>query len=92
MLLEALAAIGGLSWHCRCVGSLDRDPAFAEALGRRVRGGGLGDRVRFAGPLTGAELDQSYAAADLLVLAVARRDVRHGRHRGARPRPAGGRR
>ena len=69
VLLEALATIGGLSWHCRCVGSLDRDPAFAEALGRRVRGGGLGDRVRFAGPLTGAELDQSYAAADLLVLA-----------------------
>ena len=69
VLLDALATIGGLSWHCRCVGSLDRDPAFAEALRRRVRGGGLGDRVCFAGPLTGAELDQSYGAADLLVLA-----------------------
>ena len=31
--------------------------------------GGLGDRVRFTGPRTGAELDRSYAAADLLVLA-----------------------
>ena len=61
--------IDGLSWHCRCVGSLDRDPAFAKALGRRVRDGGLGDRVCFAGPLTEAELDRSYGAADLLVLA-----------------------
>ncbi|MFI5049791.1 MAG: glycosyltransferase family 4 protein [Gaiellales bacterium] len=68
VLLDALAAIDGVSWRCRCVGSLDRDPAFAEALGRRVRGGGLGDRVCFAGPLTGAGLDQSYGAADLLVL------------------------
>ena len=38
------------------------------------------------------ELDRAYAAADLLVLAVARRDVRHGRHRGPGPRPAGRRR
>ena len=61
VLLDALAAIDGVSWRCRCVGSLDRDPAFAEALGRRVRGGGLGDRVCFAGPLTGAGLDQATA-------------------------------
>ena len=30
---------------------------------------GLGDRVRFAGPRTGADLERSYAAADVLVLA-----------------------
>src|SRR6185295_3788579 len=29
----------------------------------------LGDRVRFAGPRTGTELDRAYATADLLVLA-----------------------
>jgi len=69
VLLDALATIGRLDWHCRCVGSLDRDPAFANALANRVRGGGLGDRVCFTGPLTGAELDRSYGAADLLVLA-----------------------
>jgi glycosyltransferase involved in cell wall biosynthesis len=69
VLLDALATIGGLDGHCRCVGSLDRDPAFAKALADRVRGGSLGDRVCFAGPLTGAELDRSYGAADLLVLA-----------------------
>ena len=35
----------------------------------RRRAFGLGDRVRFVGPRTGAELDRAYAAADLLVLA-----------------------
>ncbi len=40
VLLDALGTIDGRSWHCRCVGSLDRDPAFVEALERRVRGGG----------------------------------------------------
>ena len=39
------------------------------ALRRRSLDGGLDDRVRFPGPRTGADLDRSYAAADLLVLA-----------------------
>ncbi len=69
VLLDALATISDLSWHCVCVGSLDRDPAFVEGLRRRSRDGGLGDRVYFAGPRTGADLDRSYAAADLMVLA-----------------------
>jgi glycosyltransferase involved in cell wall biosynthesis len=69
VLLDALAPMAGLPWHCRCVGSLDRDPAFAEALGRRVREVGLADRVCFSGPRTGADLDRSYVAADVLVLA-----------------------
>ena len=58
-----------LPWHCVCVGSLDRDPAFAEDLAPPRAGRGLADRVRFTGPRTGADLDGSYAAADLLVLA-----------------------
>jgi glycosyltransferase involved in cell wall biosynthesis len=65
VLLDALATMTELSWHCECVGRLDREPAFAEAMRQR----GLGDRVSFPGPRTGAELDRSYAAADLLVLA-----------------------
>jgi hypothetical protein len=51
------------------VGSLDRDPAFADGVLRRARDNGLRDRVQFAGPRTGSELDRAYAAADLLVLA-----------------------
>ena len=41
----------------------------SSGLRRRALDGGLADRVRFPGPRTGADLDRSYAAADLLVLA-----------------------
>jgi glycosyltransferase involved in cell wall biosynthesis len=69
VLLDALATISDLSWRCVCVGDLDRDPAFVEGLRRRSRDDGLDARVDFAGPRTGADLDRSYAAADLMVLA-----------------------
>ncbi len=68
LLLDALATISDLSWTCVCIGSLERDPAFVRELQRRSRNGGLDGRVHFAGPRTGAELDCSYAAADLIVL------------------------
>jgi glycosyltransferase involved in cell wall biosynthesis len=68
VLLDALAPLTGLRWDCLCVGSLDRDPAFAERLRRRASDGGMDGRVRFAGPRTGAGLAGSYGAADLLVL------------------------
>jgi glycosyltransferase involved in cell wall biosynthesis len=60
VLLDALATIADLPWHCSCVGSLERDPAYAESLPR--------DRVHFLGPHVGADLDRCYAAADLVVL------------------------
>ena len=69
VLLDALATMRGLRWDCLCVGSIDRDPAFAEGLRRRARDGGLAGRVRFPGPQAGADLARSYVAADLLVLA-----------------------
>jgi glycosyltransferase involved in cell wall biosynthesis len=69
VLLDALATATDLSWRCACVGSLDRDPAFADGVRRATRKKGLGDRVRFPGPHIGPELDRAYAAADLLVLA-----------------------
>ncbi len=69
VLLDALATATDLSWRCACVGSLDRDAGFADGVRRRAQDGGLGDRVRFAGPRTGPELDRAYAAADVLVLA-----------------------
>jgi glycosyltransferase involved in cell wall biosynthesis len=64
VLLDALATAADLAWRCTCVGSLDRDPAFAGGVRRRA-----GDRVTFPGTRTGAELDRAYAAADLVVLA-----------------------
>jgi glycosyltransferase involved in cell wall biosynthesis len=69
ILLEALASIAALSWHCTCVGSLDRNQAFVESLCRRWSVTRLGERVSFPGPQTGADLDRSYASADLLVVA-----------------------
>jgi glycosyltransferase involved in cell wall biosynthesis len=69
VLLDALATMTDLTWHCVCVGNLDRDPAFVDDLRRRAIDAGLDDRLWFAGPLTGADLDRAYAAADLLVVA-----------------------
>jgi glycosyltransferase involved in cell wall biosynthesis len=69
VLLDALATMPDLAWHCVCLGSLDRDPEFVEAIRRRALDRRVGDRVDFAGPRTGPELERSYAAADLVVLA-----------------------
>jgi glycosyltransferase involved in cell wall biosynthesis len=68
VLLDALAPLAGLRWQCRCVGSLERDPAFVERLRRRVLDGGMDGRVRFSGPQAEADLARSYAEADVLVL------------------------
>ena len=69
VLLDGLATVTDLSWRCACVGSLARDAAFAGGMVRHARSSGLGERVRFAGPRTGPELERAYADADLLVLA-----------------------
>lgn len=70
VLLAALAEVADLSWRCVCVGTVTRDPGFVDRLVRRARDGGIGDRVRFIGPRTGAGLDDVYASADALVLAT----------------------
>jgi glycosyltransferase involved in cell wall biosynthesis len=67
-LLDALETLSEESWRCVCIGSLDREADFARRLRRRALNGVLDGRVDFPGPKTGAELDRSYAAADLLVL------------------------
>jgi glycosyltransferase involved in cell wall biosynthesis len=67
-LLDALATLTDLGWHCLCVGSLERDPGFVEHLRRRVAAEGMDGRLRFSGPQTDAELAGSYRAADVLVL------------------------
>ena len=69
LLLESLAMLTDLAWHCDCVGSLERDPDFVDRLRRQAQVSGIGDRVRFIGARTGADLAAAYAAADLLVLA-----------------------
>ena len=68
-LVDALAKVADLSWTCLCVGALDRDPDFVAGLRRRIEAARLADRVRLAGPRTGDDLDRTYVAGDLLVLA-----------------------
>ncbi|MET8248903.1 glycosyltransferase family 4 protein [Streptomyces sp. NPDC005202] len=67
-LVEALAAVTDLPWSCVCVGGLTQDPDYVAHLRGLIGKYGLQDRLRLAGPQAGAELDASYAAADLMVL------------------------
>jgi hypothetical protein len=67
VLLTALIAVGDLPWRCRVVGSLDREPAFADDIRRRVGAHGLSGRVTFCGARTSTELADAYATSDLLV-------------------------
>jgi glycosyltransferase involved in cell wall biosynthesis len=69
LLTQALATIADMPWSCVCVGALTRDPGFVERLRRQIDAHGLTDRIRLVGPRTGPHLDDTYAAADLLVLA-----------------------
>ncbi|MEU6373158.1 glycosyltransferase family 4 protein [Streptomyces sp. NPDC046909] len=67
-LVEALAAVRDLPWSCVCVGGLGHDPEYVGQLRSLIEKYGLEDRLHLAGPQAGAELDASYAAADLMVL------------------------
>jgi len=67
LLVEALADVAELDWHCLLIGPLDRDPDFVEQLRTRITGLGYGHRVRLTGVLTGAALSHAYTTADLLV-------------------------
>jgi glycosyltransferase involved in cell wall biosynthesis len=69
VLLAALAGVRDLSWRCVLVGALDRDRDFVDLLLRRADDAAIADRITFAGPRTGAELDMAYAAADVIVVA-----------------------
>ncbi|WP_246102255.1 glycosyltransferase family 4 protein [Streptomyces piniterrae] len=67
-LVTALAAVADLPWSCVCVGGLGRDGEYVAQLRKKIIGFGMDERIHLAGPRAGAELDASYAAADLLVL------------------------
>lgn len=67
LLLAALVDVTDLQWRCRIVGSLERDPAFAEDIRDRIDTHGLGARVTLCGALSAGELSRVYATSDLLV-------------------------
>ncbi|KUN07250.1 glycosyltransferase family 4 protein [Streptomyces canus] len=68
-LIEALAGAQDLPWSCVCVGGITQDPEYVASLRMLIKKYGLQDRLHLAGPQAGAELDASYAAADLMILA-----------------------
>ncbi|UUU28293.1 glycosyltransferase family 4 protein [Streptomyces sp. DSM 40750] len=67
-LVEALASVTELRWSCVLVGGLDQEPEYVDHIRTLIAKFGLEDRFHLAGPQAGAELDASYAAADLMVL------------------------
>ncbi|MFF3895638.1 glycosyltransferase family 4 protein [Streptomyces sp. NPDC001812] len=67
-LVEALAAVSDLPWSCALVGGLGHDPEYVAHLRSLIGRYGLQDRLELAGAKSGAELDASYATADLMVL------------------------
>ena len=69
ILLEALAELLDLDWHLTCVGSLERDPPTAQAIGAAIARLGLDARVSLVGEQDEAGLAPLYDRADLFVLA-----------------------
>jgi glycosyltransferase involved in cell wall biosynthesis len=69
VLVGALSRVAQLPWRCVCLGALTRTPDEVAELRRRLTAAGVARRVELAGPRTGPELESSYAAADLLVVA-----------------------
>jgi glycosyltransferase involved in cell wall biosynthesis len=67
LLVEALAELRGLDWHCVLAGPLDRDPDFVDHLQTRITRLGYGHRVRLTGVLSGSVLSRAYTVADLFV-------------------------
>jgi glycosyltransferase involved in cell wall biosynthesis len=68
VLAAALARLTDLAWRLRCIGSLTRDPATAEALRRSIAESGIADRVTLAGECAPDQLAAEYRAADCFVL------------------------
>ncbi len=69
LLVEALAGLTDRAWRLRCIGSLVRDPAAAQAVARAIAAHGLAERIELAGEWPPERLGAAYAEADLFVLA-----------------------
>ncbi len=69
VLFAALAEIADLDWTLTCAGALDLEPSYVGGLREIALRSGIGDRVRFTGPLAGDALDSVLGETDLLVSA-----------------------
>ncbi|MEM9049396.1 MAG: glycosyltransferase family 4 protein [Pseudomonadota bacterium] len=68
LLIDALARLADRPWHCVIAGPVDRDPIWAEMLGRRAAKTGLSARISFAGAQDRAGLEALYRTADIFCL------------------------
>lgn len=67
-LVTALTRLVHQAWHLTCVGSLERDAAYAQSVVALCSAPELRGRVTFAGELAGHSLEAAYQAADVFVL------------------------
>ena len=67
VLVAALATLPELPWRCTCAGPVSPDPDFVERVTEQARRAGIDRRIHLVGPLDRTTLDQTYAAADVLV-------------------------
>lgn len=68
LLVEALAGVREQAWHCRLVGSPDRDPDFAARVQRRIEDLGLAERIELTGEADEIGLKQAYLDASVCIL------------------------
>jgi glycosyltransferase involved in cell wall biosynthesis len=70
-LARALAPLATLPWRLEIAGSLERNPASAEALRTALGALGLAGRVHLLGEIDAQALDARYQGADLFVSSAA---------------------
>jgi len=70
VLIRSLARLPDLRWHLTIVGSLRKEPAYADRLVRLVEELRISPQVRFAGEVTGEPLEAIWRGADLFALAT----------------------
>lgn len=70
LLLDALSNLTERAWTLVCAGSMQRDPATAATVRRRLEDPALAERVTLLGELDADRLEQLYHEADLFVLAT----------------------
>lgn len=68
VLVDALSRLRELSWRCRIIGSLKREPETAARIAALVRDAGLEGRVTLEAEIVGDSLDAAYQMADIFVL------------------------
>jgi glycosyltransferase involved in cell wall biosynthesis len=68
LLLDALTRLRDLPWRLTCVGSLDLDPATAQAIRDLAHARGLDARITFVGAVPSSDLARFYEAADVFVM------------------------